>query len=153
MPMFTRLRVWRAAHELSLDVYRVTANFPKYEIYGLSAQVRGAAASVGANIAEGQRRGTARQFIAFLRVAQGSLAETQHFVILARDLGYLNQDDYARLDGLATEVEKMLVAFQKRLREQLAAPATTPAPAPETTPQDPPEGNGALEAPTDAGEP
>ena len=87
---FQDLLVWQKAHRFVLDVYTLTAAFPKQETYGLSLQMRRAAVSIPANIAEGFRRRSKAdkaRFI-FMNMAEGSVEECRYFLILARDLGY-----------------------------------------------------------------
>jgi len=89
---FEDLVVWQRAHTFVLGVYEATQKFPREEIYGLTSQFRRAAVSVPANIAEGfEKRGKADK-AKFMNIAQGSLAECRYYLILARDLGYLNPD-------------------------------------------------------------
>jgi four helix bundle protein len=109
---FQDLIVWQKSHQLVLRVYRVTATFPKQEMYGLTAQMRRAAVSVPANIAEGfKRRGRADK-ARMLNVAQGSLEELRYFFILATDLGYLKQ---ALERDAIEEVARMLGAYTRTL--------------------------------------
>jgi four helix bundle protein len=94
---YTKIEAWRRADDLAVAVYRRTQSFPKEELYGLTAQLRRAAYSVPANIAEGAARGTKRDYLHFLHIARGSLAETQYFLHLAHRLGYLSDGDYEDL--------------------------------------------------------
>ena len=105
---FRNLLVWRKAHELVLAVYAFTAAFPKTETYGLSLQMRRAAVSVPANIAEGFRRRGKPEKARFMNIAEGSLEESRYYLILAQDLGY---GDTAKLTGLLEEVSRMLGAY------------------------------------------
>ena len=105
---FRDLLVWRKAHELVLAVYAFTAAFPKTETYGLSLQMRRAAVSVPANIAEGFRRRGKPEKARFMNIAEGSLEESRYYLILAQDLGY---GDTAKLTGLLEEVSRMLGAY------------------------------------------
>jgi four helix bundle protein len=89
---FEDLVVWQKAHQLVLAIYRVTRGFPLDERFGLSSQLRRAASSITANIAEGFRRDSSRDKARILNIAEGSLAETHNFLILARDLGYIAAD-------------------------------------------------------------
>jgi len=115
MKSFRDLEVWRRAHELTLDVYRVTESFPSAELYGLTGQIRRSCASIPANIAEGcGRRGDA-ELARFLQIAMGSASELEYHVLLARDLNLLNGTDYERLAGDVTEVKRMLASFIKKL--------------------------------------
>jgi four helix bundle protein len=89
MKNFRDLQVWGKAHVLALDVYRLTARFPREELFGLTSQMRKCSASIAANIAEGcGRRGNA-EFHRFLQIAAGSASELEYHILLARDLGYL----------------------------------------------------------------
>jgi four helix bundle protein len=110
MRPFTELRTWRAGHELTLEVYQVTASFPADERFGLTAQMRRAAASVPTNIAEGSAR-TDQEFHHFLQIALGSSAELEYQFILARDLGYLPSADYERLVADVGALKRMIVRF------------------------------------------
>lgn len=110
------LVVWQKAMDLAVEVYRLTEGFPRSEIYGLTSQVRRAAASVPANIAEGHARGTTRDYAHFLSVARGSLMETETFLTLSLRLGYLTEDASAGALALITEISKMLTALRNKLR-------------------------------------
>lgn len=94
---YTKIEAWKLADDLTVAIYDVTKGFPKEEIYGLINQVRRAAYSVPSNIAEGSARGSQKDYLHFLHIARGSLAETQYFLHLAHRLGYLNGDDAERL--------------------------------------------------------
>jgi four helix bundle protein len=104
---FQDLLVWQKAHTLVLAIYQLTAAFPKPETYGLSLQMRRAAVSIPANIAEGFRRRSKPEKARFLNMAEGSLEETRYFLILARDLGYA---DTAQLTAALEEVSRLLGA-------------------------------------------
>jgi len=110
---FTDLIVWQKAHAFVLSVYRRSADFPKSEIYGLTSQLRRAAISVPANIAEGfKKRGSADK-LRFMNIAQGSLEECRYYMILAEDLGYANTGGLLRqLD----EVGRLLAGYSKAVR-------------------------------------
>lgn len=112
---FRRLQVWQKAHELTLAVYRATAAFPSDERFGLTSQIRRAASSVPANIAEGAGRGTDADFKRFLQIAMGSASALEYHLLLSHDLGYLAQADYAVMPAQCTEVKRMLSAFIQRL--------------------------------------
>jgi four helix bundle protein len=105
---FSDLLVWRKAHEFVLAIYKFTADFPKPETYGLTVQMRRAAVSIPANIAEGfRRRGTADK-ARFMNMAEGSLEECRYYLILAKDLGY---GETAGLNNILEEVSRMLNAY------------------------------------------
>jgi four helix bundle protein len=98
---FTQLDAWQKNHELALAIYRLTRNFPNDEKFGLTLQIRRSASSVTANIAEGFGRANKGDKNRFYQFARGSSTETQNHLILARDLGYINTDDYERIKILA----------------------------------------------------
>jgi four helix bundle protein len=91
------------ADDLAVAVYEVSKGFPREEIYGITSQIRRAASSVAANIAEGASRESAKDYAHFLQIARGSLAETRYFPHLARRLGYLENAQAAQVEALATE--------------------------------------------------
>jgi four helix bundle protein len=105
---FRDLIVWRQAHEFVLAVYKLTADFPKQETYGLTAQMRRSAVSVPANIAEGFRRRGKQDKVRFMNIAEGSLEECRYYLILAEDLGYGDNTDLAVVAG---EVSRLLGAY------------------------------------------
>jgi four helix bundle protein len=106
------LVVWQKSMDLAVQVYRLTAQFPKSEMYRLTSQVTRAAASVPANIAEGNARSSRRDYAHFLSIAKGSLNETATFLILALRLGYLHEREAAPTLFLITEIGKMLTALR-----------------------------------------
>jgi four helix bundle protein len=98
MERFEDLKVWRKAHELVLRTYRVTNEFPNEEKFGLVSQMRRAAVSIAANIAEGFKKRTLKDKANFYNVSQGSLEELKYYLILCVDLGYLqNNEDFRNL--------------------------------------------------------
>ncbi len=105
---FRDLLVWRKAHEFVLAVYTFTAGFPRQETYGLAVQMRRAAVSVPANIAEGFRRRGRVDKARFMNMAEGSLEECRYYLILAKDLGY---GDTTNLATALEEVSRMLSAY------------------------------------------
>jgi four helix bundle protein len=97
MQDFRNLKVWEKAHDLTLGVYGATANFPSHELFGMRSQIRRATMSIPANLAEGCGRGTDPEFRRFVQIAMGSACEVEYFLLLARDLTYLDEVDHARL--------------------------------------------------------
>lgn len=91
---FTDLNVWREGHKLVILVYRATKLFPKEETYSLIDQMRRAAASITANIAEGFGRQTYKEKVQFYYMAKGSLSEVKNFILIAKDIGYLSLAEY-----------------------------------------------------------
>ena len=116
MQDFRDLKVWQKSHGGIREIYRASADFPREEIYGLTAQLRRAAISVGANIAEGCGRGSDPDFARFLQMAMGSASEVEYLLLLARDLNYLSADVHMGLSTEISEVKRMLSALLKKLR-------------------------------------
>ena len=110
---FRDLIVWRKAHEFVLAIYRFTAALPRHETYGLSSQMRRAAVSIAANIAEGFRRRGKIDKLRFMNIAEGSLEESRYYLILAQDLGYGKTD--ALMDPLE-EASRLLNSYSAAIR-------------------------------------
>ena len=122
MKNFRDLMVWRKAHLLTLDSYRITESFPKQEIYGITSQMRRCAASIAANIAEGCGKKGNAEFQRFLGIAAGSASELEYHFLLARDLRMLALADYERLNVAVLEIKRMLASLiQKVQSERLRA--------------------------------
>jgi len=118
MQDFRNLKVWHKAHRATLHVYKATRKFPGDERFGIVTQARRAAASMGANIAEGcGRRGDA-ELGRFLQIAMGSASELEYQLLLSRDLDYLAQPEYELLHSEVGEVKKMLSNFISNLRSK-----------------------------------
>ncbi|HKI27551.1 MAG TPA: four helix bundle protein [Candidatus Sulfotelmatobacter sp.] len=116
MTDFKQLKVWRKAHEMTLDTYRVTAAFPKEEMYGLTSQLRRASASIGANIAEGCGRRSDGEMCRFLQIARGSASEVEYHFLLARDLRFLDEKEFQKLTRQADELQRMLTGLMQSVR-------------------------------------
>jgi four helix bundle protein len=113
------LAVWQRGMEIAQQVYQVTKNFPPEERFGLTSQLRRAATSVPANVAEGHARASTKDFLRHVSIAIGSLAEAATFVELAGRLNYGNVDELRRIFELMTEERRMLRTLQKSLRRRL----------------------------------
>ena len=124
MQHFTRLEVWKKAHQLSLEIYRATQAFPRAELYGLTGQLRRAVVSIGANIAEGRGRVGDGDFARFLRYALGSATEVECHLPLARDLLLLSAESCGKLERDAHEVQRMLASLARRLERDKGARRT-----------------------------
>jgi len=109
---FRELLVWQKSHALALNIYRVSARFPKTEQYGLAVQMQRASVSIPANIAEGFGRSSRLEKRRFLNIAQGSVEELRYYLILANDLGY-SVDPSLSID--VDEVGRMLEAYRRRI--------------------------------------
>lgn len=113
---FRRLAVWRKSHQLTLDVYRATADFPSREQYGLTSQLRRSCASIPANISEGCGRETNADFARFLTLATGSASEMENHLLLARDLTYLTEDQHTPLESQVQEIKRMLTGLMQKVK-------------------------------------
>jgi len=120
---FRQLRDWAKAHNLALEIYRTTHHFPKEELYGLTNQLRRAAASIPANIAEGFGRGGNAEIARFLQIGMGSAYEVEYHALLARDLGFLKEETYNRLSSQIIEVKRMLATLIHKVRSGCYFPA------------------------------
>src|SRR5258705_10970310 len=107
MMPFERIEAWQCCHKLFLEIYRVTSRFPKHELYGLTSQMRRAAFSAPANIAEGSAKRGPKEFRRFLDTALGSLAELSYAILFVKELGYLSETDWKELDDLRSEAGKL----------------------------------------------
>ena len=114
---FERFVAWQRAMSFTEEIYRVTASFPKHEVYGLSSQLRRAAVSVTANIAEGTAKKGKRDFKRFLDIALGSLSEAASLLILAKRLGYLDTDAHEDLMRLKHSVGGPLWSLCRSMSE------------------------------------
>lgn len=111
---FEDLSVWDKAHHLVLHVYNITKNFPTEERFGLISQMRRAAISVPANIAEGFKKRTLKDKANFYNISQGSLQELRYYIILSKDLGYFTSNKY--LLDIIEEIERMLSGLIKSIQ-------------------------------------
>jgi four helix bundle protein len=116
MDNFRNLIVWKRAVELATSVYRKTVNFPKFELYGLTSQIRRSAVSISSNIAEGAGRRSKKEFANFLGISYGSACELETQLLIARNLEYLAQTDFDSLFEELNEIQKMLYALEKKQR-------------------------------------
>ncbi len=116
MQSFRNLSVWEKSHRMTLDVYAATKDFPRYEIFGLTSQMRRSSASIGMNIAEGCCRKGDAEMGRFLHIAMGSASELEYQFLLAHDLEYLNDPLYERLIVQVVEVQKMLSSLMQKVK-------------------------------------
>ena len=115
MAGYRDLKVWQVAMQLATEVYRLSAEFPKHETYGLASQIQRSAVSVTSNIAEGHGRNSNKEFHHFLGIALGSLSELETQLILAQKLGYLTEEIISPALQVSSEIGKMLKGLQKSL--------------------------------------
>lgn len=135
MQDFRKLEVWRKAYDLTLAVYKASRRFPADEQFGLTSQVRRAAASIPANIAEGCGRHGNAELRHFLQIALGSANELDVHLQLAHDLGFLPELEYVPLRDGAIELQRMLASLVQRLTER-HRPPSAPRRAPSDAPVD-----------------
>jgi len=112
---FKDLVVWQKAHQLVIEIYKLTKTYPKNEMFGLTSQLRRAAISVPANLAEGFKRITLAEKLRFYNIAQGSLEEVRYYLILSEDLEYAHTAEL--MDDLES-VSRLLEAFMKSLKRK-----------------------------------
>ena len=112
------LVAWQKATDLVVAIYRVTKTFPKEEVYGLTAQLRRCAVSIPSNIAEGQGRGSDKEFGRFLQIAYGSLRELETQLIIAQRLEYLDRVEVERLLADAAEIGRLINGLMNTLRAE-----------------------------------
>ncbi len=110
---FKDLLVWQKAHQLVLEVYRLTRTFPSNEMFGLTSQLRRAVVSVASNIVEGFTRLTVHDSLHFYNMSDASLEEVRYQLLVAYDLGYIKEQEYNNVIKLAEEVSKMLKSWIK----------------------------------------
>ncbi len=115
---FKDLAIWQRSHQLTIDIYRATLKFPKEEIYGLTSQIRRAVASIPTNIAEGCGRRTNAELANFLNIASGSASEVEYEILLAREVGYITEEQCELWTKEIGEIRSMLAAYMKRLKTE-----------------------------------
>lgn len=116
---FTDLLVWQEGHSLVVEIYKITKGFPVKETYSMTDQMRRAAASVTANIAEGFGRNTYKDKLHFYYVSQGSLTELKNFILIAKDVGYLKIEDLNNLTEKADQTHRLLQGFIQKTKSFL----------------------------------
>ncbi len=118
---FRQIVVWEKAHLLTLMVYKATSAFPVAEKFALSSQIRRAAASIPANIAEGCGHDSSAELLRYLRISMASGSELDYHLLLARDLGFISPDAYTPLSDAVAEIKRMLRAFITTVASSRAA--------------------------------
>jgi four helix bundle protein len=116
---FKDLIVWQKAFDLSVEIYRVSSEFPKHEFYGLVSELRKTSRSIAHNIAEGYKRGGTAEYVRFLRISAGSAAELESQMLLADRLGYFSKESAPRIAGMLSEIVRMLDALTRTLSNKL----------------------------------
>ena len=108
---FQNIYAWQKAHDFTLQVYRITKSYPEEEKFGLISQFRRAAVSIGANIAEGYKKLSKADKLRFLNIAEGSMAECMNYILLSKDLGYIDEQTFSELCVSIDNAGKLLTAY------------------------------------------
>jgi len=116
---YKKLKVWQKAQEFVLKIYEYTYNFPKEEMFGLTSQIRRSALSVTANIVEGQASSSKKEFLNFLNISNRSLVETEYLLETAKDLKYLLEERYIRLEDLRFTIGNMLYGLIRSIKNKI----------------------------------
>ena len=114
-----QLGIWKKSHELAKDIYKVTLNFPREELYGLTSQLRRATVSIPTNIVEDFSRNTTKEYVSFLYNSRGSLEEVRYLLYLSLELELIAKQTYTKLEQQFEEISKMLNALIKSLKSKL----------------------------------
>lgn len=113
---FTDLDAWKIGHEIVLETYKVTKTFPKDELFALTSQMRRCVVSITSNIAEGFSRQSYKEKLQFYSISQGSVTELQNQVLIARDIGYLDNEIHDKLANKLVTLHKILNGLIKKTR-------------------------------------
>ena len=116
---FEDLFIWKQSHQIVLEIYKLTRNYPSDEKYGVTSQIRRAAASVAANIAEGSLRSSRKEFLRFLKISRGSLGEVKYFLILSNDLKYCGPEKYKELANQTDQFGRILNATISKISNKI----------------------------------
>jgi four helix bundle protein len=119
MQDYKSLKVWQKAHQIVINIYKITKLFPKEELFCLVSQIRRAAISIPANIAEGAGRGSRIDFNRFLQISFRSISELEYELMLSNELGYINKDSYKKIEASIEEVKKMLSGLIKSIKKTI----------------------------------
>lgn len=112
---FKKYEIWQLSHSFTLEVYKITSLFPKEELYGLTSQIRRAAASIPTNISEGCGRTSDKEFNQFLNIALGSACETEYQLILSKDLGYIKPEIAETLNIEINAIKSKIYKLKEKL--------------------------------------
>ncbi|MEP6675382.1 MAG: four helix bundle protein [Ferruginibacter sp.] len=117
MQNYKNLKVWNDAHLFTVQIYKATVQFPKSEMYGLVSQMRRASSSIPANIAEGCGKNGDNDFAKFLNIALGSANESEYFLILSKDLQYIDLEVFQQLLDRINKIKAMLISLISKVRK------------------------------------
>ena len=113
---FKELKVWQKGIEIVKDIYRITGSFPREEVYGLTAQMRRSAVSIPSNIAEGFKRFHTKEYVQFLHIALGSVAELETQVIISKELGFIDEAELQNLSEKIDHLSKMMSSLLNKMK-------------------------------------
>ena len=113
---YKKLKIWEKAHKLAMEIYKTSSKFPKEELYGLTSQIRRAAFSISLNIVEGHASNSKKDFLNFLNIANRSLVETEYLLEIVKELSFINNTEYQRLEEMRGELGVVLNAFTKSVK-------------------------------------
>lgn len=117
---YKKYDIWKLSHLLTLEIYKITENFPKEEVFGLTSQIRRASSSIGINIVEGCGRGSDEDFKKFLRNASGSAFEVEYILLLSKDLKYISDDKFLELSPKAEELKMKISKLILKIKEDIS---------------------------------
>jgi len=113
---YRQLEFWEKSHKLTLNIYKITNEFPKHELYGLTSQIRRASASIPTNIAEGCGRDSKKELNRFLIISSGSASEVEYQLLLAKDLNYISIENYQILADELVIIRKTMNNYIQRIK-------------------------------------
>ena len=116
---YKKYDIWKLSHLLTLEIYKITENYPKEEIFGLTSQIRRASSSIGINIVEGCGRGSDEDFKRFLRNASGSAFEVEYILLLSKDLNYISEEKFLELSPKAEELKMKISKLILKIEEDI----------------------------------
>ena len=112
---FKKYDIWQLSHSFTLEVYKITSDFPKQELYGLTSQIRRATLSIPTNISEGAGRNSDKEFNQFLNIALGSANETEYLLILSKDLNYISNEKFESLEIKINTIKSKIYKLKEKL--------------------------------------
>ena len=113
---YADLKVWQKSHKFAIEVYKLTKQFPKEELYGLTSQMRRSSLSIPTNIVEGHASSSKKEFLNFLNIANRSLVEVEYLLEFSLELGFIEKQEYNHLEEMRKEVAVILFAFRKSVQ-------------------------------------
>ena len=119
MSDYKKYDIWKLSHFLTLEIYKITEDFPKEEVFGLTSQIRRASSSIGINILEGCGRGSDEDFKIFLRNASGSAFEVEYILLLSKDLNYISEEKFLELSPKAEELKMKISKLILKIEEDI----------------------------------